>query len=207
MTTVLKIGVFLLLIVLAKVNSCKQSAGASLPVSGYISWVENPGNGLAASKEIDGIIYSVQYKPLQYEVLLQEKRMLTQEEMIREMDSLSDMQYYTFRMQTVNGADLHRYGISEDHEYYSRLEYFSLGMQNDVSLIDGKDTLPCLMFHYERTYGIDPRACFVLAFDAGSRNPGKKTLMYNDRVFGAGPVMLSIDAASIEEIPQLILSE
>ena len=207
MTLVLKFSAVVLGLLLLEVKSCPQPETASLGTEDYIAWVENPENGLVMNKEMNDLIFSVQYKPLAYEVLLQEKRTFSDGEMKLEMDSISDMQYYTFRIATAGGTDVQRYRAESEQDYYARLEYFALQMQNDLVLIDGSDTLPCLLYHYERTYGIDPRATFVMGFSDKKKSQENKTLMYTDRVFGSGPVLLTIESEDLKMIPQLYLSE
>jgi hypothetical protein len=63
------------------------------------------------------------------------------------------------------------------------------------------------MFHYERTYGIDPRANFVLAFEKSKQGTAAKTILFDDKVLGAGPVMLSVSPEDLQNIPELKLPE
>lgn len=207
MSLLLKISVFVFLSGIMQIKTCAHGGKESLATADYIAWVENPENGCFVTKEISGLVFSLQYKPLEYEVMLQEKSQLGLAEMKLETDSLSDMQYYTFRIGSADGSDVGRYNVQNDNEYYARLEYFALQMQNDLVLIDGQDTLPCRMFHFERTYGIDPRATFVLAFDANGHTPESKTLLYSDRAFETGPVLLTIESSDLAQIPELHLAE
>jgi len=207
MNALLSVFIFCFSLALLQVKTCTQKEVVSMNATDYIAWVENPENGLAVNKEINNMIFSVQYKPLAYEVLLQEKRAMSESEMALNMDSISDMQYYTFRIANSGGTDVHRYNADSEQDYYARLEYFALQMQNDLVLIDGSDTLPCLLYHYERTYGIDPRATFVMGFADSRKSMESKTLMYTDRVFGSGPVLMTIESSSLQMIPKLNLSE
>lgn len=207
MTTAIKYCFILAAIVQLQIKNCNTETPITQDIDQYIDWVEDPVNGLYQSKTFNGVLFSVQYKPLEYDVLLQEKRKLSQNELEAETDSISGMQYYTLRIATISGSDIQRFGISNDDEYYARLEYFSLEMQNDISLIQGNDTLPCRMFHFERTYGIDPRATFVLAFENGKSKLEDRTLILNDRVFKNGPVLMTIESSNIERTPKLNLPE
>lgn len=207
MNLLIKISCVALSSVIMQVKTCSISERASLETSDYVGWIENPENGVYVSKEVNGLIFSLQYKPLEYEVMLQEKRAISALELAALKDSISDMQYYTFRIATTGGSDVQRYDAQNDQDYYARLEYFALEMQNDLQLIDGADTLPCRMFHFERTYGIDPRATFVLAFDAKGNTQESKTLIYTDHAFNSGPILLTIESTALEQIPELHLSE
>jgi hypothetical protein len=208
MTLLLKISVGLIALLATLWRSCAGTS-SSLPASAYIAWVEDEANGLLVTKTIGTYTFSFQHKPSAYVVLQEEKRTNFSSE---SWDSLcaevADMQYYTLRIGIEGNKDLTRFGLGNDQEYYARQEYLATLMQGDIQLIDGSDTLNCLMYHYERTYGIDPQASIVLAFDnkksgAASRN---KTLYFNDNHFGVGPVMLTISAQSLSQTPELTLN-
>jgi hypothetical protein len=203
----IKYFALLLPLVLLEAKGCISTRQKSLGAGEYISWVENPENGLFVTKPVGDYVFTLQYKPLPYVVMQDEKRPLKKKEMQDKTVSFSDMQYYTFRIGTVSGKDVQRFNIDNDQQFYSRLEYFSLNMQNDLKLIDNGDTLPCLLYSFERTYGIDPRASFVIAFNK-SKTPGAaKTLMYSDQALGTGPILLSISASDLQQIPELSLPE
>ncbi|MCU0436195.1 MAG: hypothetical protein MUC87_22250 [Bacteroidia bacterium] len=205
----LKILFFLTALPAVVLKTCSTSAVPELSPAEYISWVEDAENGLHQEKTIGALRFSMQYKPADYVVLQDVKRTNFSSP---EWDSLtkevSDMQYYTLQIGTADGKDITRFNLGNDQEYYARQEYLSAGMQKDIQLVDGTDTLNCLMYHYERTYGISPDAKVVLAFDNKAPKTAlqNKTLILNDNHFGTGIIMLSIDAGSLRSIPQLTLN-
>jgi hypothetical protein len=205
MITSLKYLLLLLPLAISQARQCSVAQAADADT--YIKWVENPDNGIFVTKQLNDFVFSLQYKPLPYVVMQDEKRMLTQKEMQEKTTAFSDMQYYTFRIGTTAGSDVQRYKIDNEQQFYARLEYFSLNMQQDLQLIDNGDTLSCLLFHFERTYGIDPRSTFVLAFPKSKNLASTKTFIYNDRVLGTGPILLSITSNDLQQIPELSLPE
>jgi hypothetical protein len=86
-------------------------------------------------------------------------------------------------------------------------------VQEDFFLLEGKDTLPCRISHFERAYGLQPKAKIVLAFDkrktylkkTDEKTDSDKTLIFYDKVFGAGIVKLRIEKDVLNSIPQLKL--
>lgn len=187
------------------------SSPQALPLEEYRSWVEDKANGLQVEKQVGEYLFNVQYKPLDYVVAQEQKSTrFTQQHWDSLKTQVSDMQYYTFRIGTVSGKDITKYNLVQTEEFYARLQYFALEMQNDLQLIEGKDTLPCLLFHYERTYGIDPRAAFVVGFDNKRENKQRKPVsdrrfVFNDRILGTGPVQLTIGADRLQTLPTLAL--
>jgi len=184
--------------------SCQRQMTQS---SDYISWVEDEDNGLVVKKEIDGMEYNLLYKPHDY-ILAKEysANILDKGRIEARRKELGDLQYFTLRIRAGNNNELMKAGIANEQEYYARLEYFMSGMQSDLYLVEGKDTLPCRMQHYERTYGMSPWNNFVLGFDNPEKNKQEdKLLVYEDKVLGNGKVMLKIKYKAIENVPALTL--
>lgn len=164
----------------------------------YLKYVEDKNNGLQVSKDIKDIRYSVQYKPAQY-ILLKER--------VAESNAndLAGMQYYTLQYSLVDKSkDIMRAHIEKQNEYYERVNYFSFGLQNDIYVVEDKDTLDCKLFNYVRSYGLSPMADFVLGFN---ETPGKetsdKTFVIEDNIFGGGIIKLKINQEDILNIPEL----
>lgn len=209
MTLILKMLFIPLTVVSAMQLKTCSGARESLPADEYISWVENKENGLLVEKQVGYYKLQLQYKPQEYAVLMDERKAtLTAQEMSVKKEAFAELDYFTLRIGAEDGKDITKFNITDEQEYYARLQYFAMEMGNDLQLISGKDTLPCAMFHYERTYGIDPRAAFVLAFPKkknGTAVTGK-TLLFNDRHLGTGPVMLTITSESLNNVPALTLN-
>lgn len=185
----------------------------ALTVVEYIRWVEDESNGLIVSKVIQDFVFSVQYKPLNYVALKSLKRTAPDEEQLsKEMVEIEDLQYYTLRIGTNDGTkDLLKAGIESEDDYFMRIEYFSFHIQKDLQLIDGLDTLPCVLHHFERTYGITPHTNIVLAFklpeDKSAEGMLKaKTLIYNDQILGTGKILLTIKEEDLRMIPHLMMN-
>ena len=208
MSLLIKIAFLFSALVFTVLRSCGGST-SSLPVADYISWIEDEKNGLLVTKKISDYSFSVQYKPSAYVVLQEEKRSTFSDKQFDSLvNAVSDMQYYTLKIGAEGSKDVTRFGLNNDQEYYARQEYLATQMQQDIRLIDGTDTLNCLMYHYERTYGIDPQASIVLAFENknAGKTTGNKTIVYDDRHFGTGPVMLTIGAQALGTVPQITLN-
>jgi len=191
-------------------TSCTKS---QLAPRSYMSWIENESNGLKTTRVSGDFKFSLQYKPLEYVVMLNERNTnMDKATMEKEMEEIKDMQYYTLKINSNDEkAEMLRTNLSETNEYYRRIEYFSFHLKNDVYLIDGTDSLPCGLFHFERGYGISPDNNFLLAFPLSKkeielRKQGKKyfeekTLIYKDRFLNTGTVRLEIKKNALENIP------
>lgn len=200
----LKITVFILIIFSF---GCK---GDLSPVD-YVNWIEDESNGVTVRKEIGDYFFAIQYKPLDYLAVKNLRKVaVTEEEISKEKEELKDLQYYTLQIGlNKGGADVLKANLSEGIEYSQRIEYLSFQMQQDLSLVEGGDTLACLLHHFERTYGISPYVNIVLAFERKKEEQippvedEDKTLVFNDQIFDLGRVKLTISGDNLKNIPQL----
>lgn len=213
-------GVLLIAAVISSVPFKGCGEFKSLKPVQYVKWVEDIDNGLKVEKLIGDYMFAVQYKPLEYCVLKAERNLnISEQEMNAKMKEIEGLQYFTFQISTKNGSgELLRSGINdkdEKAELEKRIDYFSSKMQNDIKLIDGQDTLHCVLFHFERTYNLTPYSNFNLGFEYGSEEKSSgttrapltyksKRLVYNDHAFNAGAVELMIKEENLNKIPNLI---
>ena len=193
------------LFAIALLQGCRERQ--SLHPAEYVEWIENPGNGLRTTKQVDELLFTLQYKPHDYLALKASKKINpTAEEMRKYKNEISDLQYFTLQLGNADStADGLTTGMNDDSEFYGRIQYFTSAIQNDFKLVDGKDTLPCVLHHFERTYGLTPYTSFVLGFRNSQKNEvTDKIFIYEDKILQTGTIKISIDAASLERIPQLI---
>lgn len=194
------------IVVILVVYSFKVTHPSSLYPRDYCHWVQNSANGLNVKKTIGDFQFALQYKPCAYIALMQDKKdsiaKAVVDERVKKMDGL---QYYTFTITTNTGEELMRTGIKSETEYYDRLDYIESMMQNDFSLIDGKDTLPCVLFHFERNYNIAPFNNFLLGFELtkDGATQTNKTVLYDDHLLGTGPVLITVSGDDIAALPNL----
>lgn len=170
----------------------------------YVAWVQDEDNGLRVGKTVDSYDFTLQYRPLEYIVAMENKGNagIHHDSVQKRIKELEVLQYYTLKIASREGKEVIATGISSEAEYYARMEYFTSGIENDLVLVQGKDTLPCRLFHFERNYQLAPYNNIVVAFDSSSVK-ADRTFIYDDQVLGIGPVQLTLKASAIENTPQL----
>jgi len=171
----------------------------------YLQWSENPENGMIAEKTIDDLSFSAFYKTPEYLVLKEfGNGEITKPEFDKKIKDYEGMQYFSFKIQDIKDEkELLRKGLKSEQEYYSRIEYFSFKMQKDFKLIEGTDTLNCLLFHFERSYGLAPNAVFTMGFEPGKNKTSTKSILYQDNVFNVGNIYLTIKDKDLVKLPNL----
>lgn len=195
---------FFLLVLLV---SCGRSI---LSPSAYDNWVKDEKNGLRVSQKMSEYKFTLQYRPKDY-IALQEitNSGLPDESFSKIKQELGNMEYFIFRIQAADPQmrvlDI---GNEAGNDINSKLNYFSFGMQSDLKLINGIDTLPCALYNFERNYELAPYLDFAIAFDGAQQLKDKKenlVLLFDGDHLGVGPIRFEIDATDQKSIPELKL--
>lgn len=195
----------ILLISMATAMGCNLND--ALPPVDFVKWVENPANGFRVSKNTQEFVYTLQYQPIAY-LVAREKRSnsLSKALLEQETDARKDLQYFNFRIALADGSSsgsLLKHNLHDPAEFEQRVAYFSSAMQNDLSLVCGKDTLPCLLFHFERIYDVAPYTNFLLGFQLGTEERQDLQFIYDDKILGTDPVLLVVKADALRNIPPI----
>lgn len=179
-----------------------------LSAEDYMKYVDDPSNGLIREKEVGDFIIGLQYRPAEYETIMQTGlNNLTQSAFDENLKEEKKLQFFVLRIGSADKkTDVLAQGITDQQEYYKRIEYLNAGIDKDIYLVDGTDTLSCVLHHFERTFHLAHFNTIMLAFE----NPHPdhiedKTLVFDDKVFGIGRMKLTIDKKNIKNIPAIEL--
>lgn len=177
-----------------------------LNVQDYINWIQNPGNGFKKEKSIDDITFSVLFKPYEYIICQEEKTQTIYDSIIiRKTGELNEMQYFDLKIELNDGqGELLKHQLTSVEEYNKRVNYFAFEMQKDIQLLDGRDTVSCLLFHFERAYDVSPLSTFLLGFPLTKNIESKeKTLIFYDRTFNKGVLKFTFKKDELKTLPKL----
>lgn len=171
----------------------------------YVKWVEDEKNGLKEHKVIDDMVYTAQYKPYDYIICEEEKKDVIPDTIVKsELKELNGLQYIDLKIALKSGqGELLKYNLPSTEDYNGRVNYFSFGMQKDIQLIQNGDTLPCVLFHFERIYDIAPYATFLMGFPLGKHPEADKTLQFSDHVFNKGIIKFFFKGKEVKNTPSL----
>lgn len=175
-----------------------------LDPAAYIKWVENPEHGLRQSQVVNGVAFELQYKPVDYIIARENgKPDLSRSFYEKRKEKLGELYYFSLNLKS-GEQDLLMHNINDEQEYYKRVNYYSLDFQQDIKLLCGTDTLACLMYQFENTYGVAPYIRMSIAFS------GKKKaellqkdsfILIEDRVFGGGLLRFPFNSKALDQLP------
>ena len=177
------------------------------PVSAedYVTFVKDPENGLCKTVTAGEFDFTLQYQPLEFVALLEQRgENLTEEQLNKAKEERDGLQYFVFKIMSRTGQEVLETGAQSEEEVQMRQYYFTTLMNQDMALVEGGDTLSCALWHFERNYGLAPYNNIVVAFEKPEKG-GDKTFIYNDEVLGAGSVRFDFSEADIAAVPELKL--
>ncbi|MFT4800246.1 MAG: hypothetical protein ACI93N_000004 [Flavobacteriaceae bacterium] len=192
-----------LLLLLLGFSSCQQK---SLSIPDYINWVKSAESNMSVSKKIGDYSFTLQYLPIKYRALQEVDNL--QSVTKNQLDSITDIyknqEFFILRISNANETkNMLKTNLFSHEEYQERVQYFSFGLQSDLSLIT-TELLACTTIHFERSYGLSPYDTFLISFPSTLEKTDKQ-FVYNDRILGTGPVKFTITKENIDNIPKLIL--
>ena len=118
---------------------------------------------------------------------------------------LEGLQYFTVNLGTsLRGTNIANYETTDEAEIQKRLYYLSFKMQKDFKLVEGSDTLPCRLYHFEKMNDFANVKTISLAFDKRTEGNDKdKTLIVDSPLLNSEPIKLNFDIKNIKNIPPL----
>lgn len=171
----------------------------------YTAWLEDVDNGACNKKKINDFEFAILYKPIDYIIAMESKnKSISKDSILKRKKKFKGYQYYTFKIRSFKDNEFFRTGMISENEYYERLEYFVSDAQNDITLVEGKDTIPCAVYHFERNYGVSPYNSIVLAFaEKDSLLKYDKLFIYEDKILGLGKIAIKLKASELSALPKL----
>lgn len=181
---------------------------AQLSKPEYLQWVDDPAHGLVTQRKLGEFIYKASYHPLEYYILRNNYDISNSAFLDSIKGDYKNFQYWQLEISidSIEG-DILRYKLASEEEYYERVKYFSFDIQKDIYMDIGGKKLPCLLNHFERTYGLSPKISIMLVFEATPELDDAENfaLVINDNAFNSGIVKLLVKTENIENIPSLTL--
>lgn len=196
--------VFILLTIGCFLQSCSRS---SLAPSELIKWVENKENGLVQRQDLNNYFFEAKYKPLDYVIAIEGRSDdLSKSDFDRLKGELNGLQYIDMDIGPLtNEGNILSSGLESEEEYFERLDYFVTYANQDIFIVQGRDTLMPKLYHFERNYGLAPKNTLLLGFENGEQEKDIN-LYIDDQVLGVGRVKFLFKNEDIKSTPTLKLN-
>ncbi len=175
--------------------------------SQYLRWMNTESNGLVNKKEVDGLIYEMEYVSPEWMTLNELKTTQpVKADYERARKRYGQMEYVLFKIYDKPGTGvrslLEKRGIDPDQVEY----YFNYQAAHDFRMIAGKDTFPSALYAFSKTYGVSKEFAFEMAFavpDSDRTNDNR--VEWSDGAMGNGLMKFGFSSSDIKNIPGLKL--
>lgn len=195
--------IVLLLLLTIACDSCKKS----MEPRDYVNYVNNKENGLKKIVPVDGFEFSMQYKPYDYIILLENKGEKANGNIDERKQTLKGTAWFNISIKRQdNSVSPLRFGISSLEEYNTRLNYYLNEAKKDIWLLYGTDTIRPVSYLFENNYNLAPQETIVVGFylPKGQDHPQEDMqLAFNDQVFKNGIIKAKYTRKAINDIPNL----
>lgn len=184
----------------------KDVTGEVFSVQEYVNWMQDLKNGFRKEKRMDDLDFVLQYKPYEYIVCMEQREEKIHDTLLKSrIDELKGVQYFDLKiLLNEQEGELLKYKISSNDQYQKRVNYFAFGMQDDIQLVEGNDTLPCVLYHFERTYDVAPYCTILVGFNLDKNNFQKqKTFLFHDKTFNKGLLKFTFKENRLTNLPKL----
>ncbi|MFL5763544.1 MAG: hypothetical protein ACJ77K_06335 [Bacteroidia bacterium] len=172
----------------------------------YAAWVQNEENDLVKNKTINDVNYQVAFLPVEFMAYTELKHQEYTEQQFKETKAhYAGMSYFKLRIEVKDHTgEILKYELSSAQQYNQRLDYMAFRMQNDLCIVQGKDTLYPGLYHFERSYDLAPFADVMLAFDNQKFHPEEEfTIVYNDQLFNKGYLKYIYHQKQLIDLPNI----
>ncbi|MDR1680053.1 MAG: hypothetical protein LBR81_09820 [Prevotellaceae bacterium] len=167
----------------------------------YVRWIENKDNGLKIDMEDSPYLYELQYQPVAYLAIRQTNNpQITPAALKQAIDNRGDYLYFSLKMQKQGER-----GILSDMDINSvnKNSYLLSGIQNDMFVLSGGDSLQCVMSHFESANSLIPYDRCVLAFEKPKDEKDDLVFLFRTDVYRRAWLRIPIKRENINKIPQL----
>jgi hypothetical protein len=185
------------------VTGCKEKQPETL--AEYRSWFGKAENGYVKEKAIGGLVFTVQYRPIELEILneLEEGASYSQQYIDSLKRRYEGSNYFVMeiRVKDPEGAGEGVLYRSEEfmNNFNQTVEKLSFGMGERFFLEVESDTIYPSVYHFERGFELGERQRFVLGFP-DKKKKGPITFVYNDDLFHASILKFQFETEKLEQL-------
>lgn len=181
-------------------TGCNQNK--VLNASQLIDWFQDTKNGYRIIKNANHFTFDLQLRPIEYEKAL----------VVIQKDNTADIQqqpqeefYFTLKIKHSSGTDLSKINTQNDINLVERnLYYLSYGMEEDMVLVEGKDTILPLYFIYEKPYNLSKYSTFNICFSTDKIDTDSDlTFLLEGDFFNTLPIKFKFSKDKIYHHPKL----
>ncbi len=193
----------LFLLAIIGLMGCKTS----LTPMEFAQYCNDSRNGLIQSEEKNEVRIELKYLPKELMALHEFHGEFDRYSFDSVLETYHGIKYFNLKLIPVDKkTDVLLLNAQSKDQYYQRVQYFSSMINQDLEMVIGKDTIPCSIHHYERTYQLSPVVELMIGFEDKKPELNENiSIIYDDKIFALGKIIMKIEGDKISKIPALKL--
>lgn len=185
--------------------SCSSSAKKEMYPIEMVNWFNLEKESMNHEKIVGDYYFKLQFIPSEIKILTEvdNPNVIEKKYYDERINELNDKVFCFFEIGPVNQAkSFLETETSNLIEYGSRLNYFVTYAQQDFYMIQGKDTMKCLTYHFENTYGLKKSNTISMLFDK-KNNTKDMEFIFDDKILNTGPIIFTQKSFSKTNTPTI----
>lgn len=170
----------------------------------FLSYLKNPENGYLQEKNINGVVFSLFFKPTDLLVLQEAQQDSLSSDKINSLSENYNRFLYLDLSISKNGKDLLSVMPKDTDEFGGLVSHLSFNMNENIHLITSlNDTINTIDIIYPRMFGLNKKTTLFLIFekDPSLLNSDSITLFIEDFGINTGEVKFKIPTKLIKKQP------
>lgn len=200
----MKAGKTIVSVVLLVLMGCGQK---KLAPAAWVDYYHSHRDDLRLSKEMGEIRFEAELLPTEFLALRDMKNPVqefSEGEYLLYYNSYCHQVSFLLKIEPADEGTSLKKLIPDKENYVALKQYMNQAIRNDLSLQYNTHTLPCSLVHCESDIGLHDAIHCVMSFEMTDSITGNDlTLIYNDRLFGHGPLKFNFSASQLKQFPQL----
>lgn len=170
----------------------------SMRPSEYVRWVTSSENGLRVT-QTGACNSELQYCPTDYMVVKDlRKEDISKKELQEGRRKYENNEFFELRLATSEGK-----GYFTSMRSGSLYSYLMSGLQKDIRLVSGKDTIECVAAEVQYSQGILPYDLCLLVFEKDALDTSDMILEYHNQTYFQDTLKIRIKRESIDKMPKI----
>jgi hypothetical protein len=179
----------------------------SLKPLDFLRWVKNPAHGLKIKQTSHHMIYEAFYKPKEYIIISEERSLRISDTLLRrKLNDYAGIEFWDLKISNPENEDqVAKSGLNGNEMTDKIRGYLESEFQKDIRLVFNGDTIPCYMFHYEKSNGIIPQSKFLLGFSVNITHINTSAeLIITNPFFQTEDLHFPFDKNALGRIPKML---
>ena len=185
--------------------SCSSVLDKKLAPKEMVEWFAEEKESYKHEKTVGAYNFKLQFIPSEVKILTEVDNPSSIDKKYYEerLAELKDKIFCFFEITPTNlSQTLLETETDNPSDYGSKLNYFVSFAQQDFYMIQGRDTMKCLTYHFENTYGLKKSNTIAMLFDK-KNNQQDIEFVFDDKVLNTGPIKFIQQSFLTQKIPTI----